>query len=402
MNLLKELKWRNFIFNYTKKIKKNNNIILYIGYDPSYNSLHIGHLLSFFLLKIFIKYYKKIKIFILIGEYTAKINFIKNIKYNIKCIKKQILKIINKLNIKKNIIIFLNNNKWYKKIKLINFFQKICKNIKLNYLINKIKIKNNINKNINLLKLIYPIIQANDYLILKKKYKCNLQIGGSDQWGNITLGIKLIKKILKKNVYGLTFPLLTDNKNNKFSKSKNYKNIWLNKKKNTPFFIYQYFLNFNDNNCIKFIKYCSIIKIKNIKKILNNFYKNKKKKNIHKKISKIIIKIIYSNKEYKYSKYLSKYLFNYNNNFLKLKNYLNFLKENIIYFYIKKKYIFNIKKLIKKINIFLKISITKIKNLLYNNIIKFNFKKYNNFIKNNNKKYIICKIKKFFFLIKLI
>ncbi|WXB47420.1 MAG: tyrosine--tRNA ligase [Candidatus Shikimatogenerans sp. Tmey] len=411
MNIFQELKWRNFIYNKTKNIKNilYKNFIIYIGYDPTNKYLHIGHLISFFLFKIFLKYYKNIKFIIIIGEYTTKINnTINNNKIinNIKYIKKQIINIYKKI-VNKNLknLIILNNNKWIKKISLINFIKKILKYINIKYLIYKKKKKKYfLKKNINFNKIIYPIIQSYDFLYLYKKYKCNFQIGGSDQWRNIILGIKFIKKTLKKNIYALTFPLLTNNKNIKFSKSNKNFNIWLHKNKNISYNIYQFFINLNDKISINFIKYLSIINIKNIKYIIY-IHKNFKKKYIQKFLSKIIINLIYSNKIYKYAKYLSKYFFKKNNNFLLLKSYKKYLIHNIKIIYINK-YNFLKKNFLKILSKKNNISKKKIKYFFNKKYIKFNNNTYKKFIKRLlylKYRYIICNInKKLYFLIKII
>ncbi|XBT18699.1 MAG: tyrosine--tRNA ligase [Candidatus Shikimatogenerans sp. Tcar] len=407
MNIIYELKWRKFLYNKTKNIKNilYKNFIIYIGFDPTNKYLHLGHIIPFFLFKIFLNYYKNIKFIIIIGEYTTKINNIINnnkIIINIKFLKKQIINIYKKI-VNKNLknLIILNNNKWLKKISLINFINKILKFINIKYLIYKKKKK--IKKNINFKKIIYPIIQSYDYLYLYKKYKCNFQIGGSDQWKNIILGTKFIKKILKKKVYGLTFSLLTDNKNIKFSKSNKKFNIWLNKNKNTSYNIYQFFINLKDKISINFIKYFSILNIKNIKYIIY-LHKNFKNKYIQKILSKIIINLIYSNKKYKYAKYLSKYLFNKNNKFLLLNNYKKYIYNNIQIINIYK-YIFFKKKIIKILSNKINISQKKIKYFFKKKYIKFNYQHYFKFIKRIyylKYKYIICNINKLFFLIKII
>ncbi|XBT18381.1 MAG: tyrosine--tRNA ligase [Candidatus Shikimatogenerans sp. Tduv] len=406
MNIFQELKWRNYIFNKTNNIKNllYKKFIIYIGYDPTYKYLHIGHLLSFFLLKILNKYYKNIKIIILIGEYTTKINKYKNINKlykNIKIIKKQIIYFYKKILNNKNFII-INNYKWFKKITLLNFINKIFKNINIKYLFkNKKYIKNIKNK-----KIIYPIIQSYDFLYLYKKYKCNFQLGGSDQWRNIILGIKFIKKIYKKKTYALTFPLLTNNNNIKFSKSNKKYNIWLYKNKNKSYDIYQFFINLNDKISIDFLKKISFLSIKNIKYIIFKHFYNIKKKYVQKILSKIIINLIYSNKEYKYAKYLSKYLFNNNNNFLILKKYKKYLLKNINYLFIYKKNIYKTNIIINNIIKIYNISKKKTKYFLNKGYIKFNNKRYDIFISKfiyYNYKYIICNIiTKFYFIIKII
>ncbi|WGH26535.1 MAG: tyrosine--tRNA ligase [Candidatus Shikimatogenerans bostrichidophilus] len=411
-NLIKELENRNLIINKTKnlnKILKEKRINLYIGFDPSFISLHIGHLIPLFIIKIISNYFKKIKkknkIFILIGNYTVKIGDIKNnnikkkkkknkeIFKNKKYIINQIKKILNNSNIK-----IINNKKWLKKIKLINFLNKICNKISINLMLKK-KIINDKLKNkecIYLSEFIYQILQAYDFFYLNKKKKIILQIGGSDQWTNITTGIKLIKK---KKIYGFTFPLLLDKEGKKFSKSSIInKNIWLSKKYTSIFNFYQYFINLSDNDSLIYIKY------------FFNFKKKKKNKNkyFQKIIAKKLTCWIHGKKNYYNILFITKLLFK-KKKIKKIKKNFFLIKKYIknINFYIKKKkniYIYDlikIKKIFKSNNEYKKyiknkgIFLVNNKNI-YNNLIT-NFK---NLIK--NKYLLIQKGKKKFFILKII
>ncbi|WOX79466.1 tyrosine--tRNA ligase [Candidatus Shikimatogenerans bostrichidophilus] len=412
IKFFKDLKWRNLIFNKTNNITKyfiNNNIILYIGFDPTYDSLHIGHLLP---ISIIYRYYKIYKFnFILIGEFTAKINLNKNklklIKNNIKNIKKQIYNLLKIKNIK-----IINNNKWLNKLYLYKFFNNICKYINLNFMLKKKIIYNKLNNNnIKLTNFLYQLLQGYDYYYLYKKYKCNLQIGGSDQWSNILTGIKIIKKKYNKNVHGFTFPLLLNNNNIKFSKSNknNNSNIWLNKKYTSVYKFYQYFINLSDKNSIKYFKYFSLLKKKYIKQFISYHTKNPEKKILQKKIAKEITKWVHNKTNCKNSIIISNILFNKVFNIKLINKYINIIKNYIKtynYFFNKKTniYIFNFikdkiffnsnseyKKFINNNGIFL------INGLKINNNLITNF---NNLIK--NKYLIIQKGKKKHYLINFI
>ncbi len=413
-NIIKILKKRcliNEISNNIKKIKNinNKNIKIYCGFDPTNDSLHIGHLLILITLKRLIK--KKYKIIILIGEITANIGDPSFKKKNRKKIKKEKIKIFKKkikkqikkiLKYKKYKIKFISNKKWFKKMNIIYFFNKICNFFKIKDILNKKFIKkrlNNIKQGINIKEILYNILQSYDYYYLFKNFKINLQIGGSDQWGNITSGIKLIKKKYKKSVFGITIPLLTNKNGKKFSKSKK-KNIWLNEKKTTPYEFYQFWLNINDNKLLLYFKQFTFIENKKIKKLIkyNNIIKNKKI------LSKNITKIVHGKKKTKQAIFVSKIYFN-----KKIKLTLNILnklnKINIPKIKIKKKY--NLK--IKNILILLNISKNKSKahNEILNKSININKKLIikTNYILNKkdmlfNKYTIISKGKKKFYLIK--
>ncbi|WGH26000.1 MAG: tyrosine--tRNA ligase [Candidatus Shikimatogenerans bostrichidophilus] len=420
--ILKELIWRNLIYNYTKNINilfNSKKITLYIGFDPTFYSLHIGHLIP---LSIIIRLYKyKIikKIYIIIGKSTAIIgdinnnnNYNKYINNYIKLLKLQIKKILYK-KIKKNIIYFLNNYNWIKNIKLLKFLNNFSNYISINFMLKKKIIKNNLknNININFSKFTYSLLQGYDYYYLNKKYNCNLQIGGSDQWTNIITGIYLIKKKLNKNLYGFTFPLLLNNNNKKFSKSNINNNIWLNKKLTNIYNLYQFLINLSDNNSIKYIKYFSFFKKKKTLNLIKYHFKNTNKKILQKIITKLLIKWIYNKKIYKNIKYITNLLFYKKFKINYIKKNINLLKKYINY------YIIYYNKNINNINIFYLIkknilfnSNTNFKKFIYNNgLIYINGKLINNkFLITNfknliNKKYIFIKIgKKQHYLIKFI
>ncbi|AZP36375.1 Tyrosine--tRNA ligase [Candidatus Annandia adelgestsuga] len=291
INIIKIFKMRNLLFQITnekilKKILKNNYINFYCGFDPTSSSLHIGHLLPL----ISIKRFQKLghKPILLIGESTGLIgdpSFKKNerkLQNKIK-IKKYTKKIIFQINSilnknKNNNLIILNNYKWFKNINIINFLEKIGKHFFINNMINKEIIKNrikNINKNISFTEFSYILLQSYDFLHLYNKYKVFLQIGGSDQWGNIISGINLIKKINKNKVFGLTLPLLIQSNGIKFGKTEK-NTIWLDEKKTSPYKFYQFWINTKDSDVYNFLKLFTFINIAKIYKIKKQD-KNKKK-----------------------------------------------------------------------------------------------------------------------------
>ncbi len=316
-NILKELKKRNLIFQISNKkelkILTKKKINIYCGFDPTYESLHIGHLIPLITLKRFQKYGHKINI--LIGGSTSIIGdpsfrktersykSAKKITLFSKKIKKQIKKIL----IKNKNLSFFNNKKWFKKMKILYFLKNIGRYFSLNQIINKEAIKKRINKNdknINFSEISYNLLQSYDYLYLFKKHNIILQIGGSDQWGNITSGIQLIKKKYKKESYGLTLPLMTNKNEEKFGKTIN-QTLWLNKKKTSPYEFYQFWLNIPDEKIKIFLKQLTFLKISKINKITKS-NNNTKNKYI---LAKEITKIIHGSKEFKNSLFITKTFF---------------------------------------------------------------------------------------------
>ncbi len=411
-NIIKELKLRNLIIqisnkNKIKKYIKNKNISIYCGFDATNDSLHIGHLIPLLTLKRFQNY--GYKIIILIGEFTSLIGDPsfqnkKRKQYNIKKISKFSKKIIKQIKkIIPNNIIIKKNNKWFKNMKINFFLKNLCNNFIVNKMLNKeaIKKRNKINKKgINFKELSYSILQSYDFLHLFNTENTKIQIGGSDQWGNIISGINLINKINKKKSFGITLPLIIKKNGKKYSKSEN-DIIWLNKKKTTPYEFYQFWLNIEDNKVLNYIKQLTFLKNKKI----NYIKKNKNIYELKKILAKKITKIVHGKKNIKKIKFITKFYFKKKKKITinKLKKIFKFEIPKII---LKK----NIKKL-KKILILLKITKTKSESnrLIYQSSIKIN----NITIKNINYKInkkdryfnkftILKKGKKKFFLIKWI
>ncbi len=415
-NIIKELKLRKLIEKISdeKKIKKilnNKNNNIYCGFDPNNDSLHIGHLIPLITLKRFLNLgYKPI---ILIGSFTSIIGdpsfrYKKRKKYNenkIKTFSKKIIKQIK--NIISNKIKILQNIKWFENMKIKFFLKKIGKIFIINNMLNKKSIKKrNIKKyhGITFTELSYPILQSYDFLYLFKKENVKIQIGGSDQWGNIISGINLIKKKLKKKSFGITLPLITKKNGKKLSKSENNNDniIWLDPKKTTPYEFYQFWLNINDNKINEYFKQFTFLKIKKINDIIKN--KNiKEKKEI---LAKKITEIVHGKKKIKNIIDTTKFFFKKKIKKITKKQFIKLFKNEIPKLSINNN-IINLKEII----ILLKIVKTKSQahNLICNKTIKINNKKITNYKYNIKKKdklfntfTIIKKGKKNFFLIKWI
>ncbi len=411
-NFIKNLKKRKLIVKISNKKKlikkiKKNKINIYCGFDPTKESLHLGHLIPLITLKRLLNY--GYKIIILLGGVTSIIgdpSFRKNKRninsiYNINIYTKKINLQIKKFFKNNKNILLLNNKKWFSNMKILFFLKNIGENFNVNQLLNKkaIKTRNSIyHKGITFTEFSYCILQSYDFLYLYKNFHINLQIGGSDQWGNITSGIDLIKKKYKKETFGITLPLMTKKNGEKFSKTEN-NTLWLDAKKTSPYEFYQFWLNIPDEQVYLFLKQITFLKLNTINSIIK-----KKKINYAKKIlAQEITKIIHGKKELKNIEFSSNFFFK--------KKW----KKNKKYFY--KLYKYNIPKLkiSKKITylkeIILKLNITKSKsqahNLILNKSIYINYKiilNVNYKIKNKDKYFnkftLISKGKKKFFLLK--
>ncbi len=412
-NIIEELKQRELITqisNENKIIKKikNKKKYIYCGFDPTKDSLHLGHLIPLITLKRFLNY--GYKIIIVLGGITStigdpsfrkkerEINSINNINKYTQKILLQIKKFFKNY---KNILL-LNNKLWFSNMKILFFLRNIGKYFNIYKILNKEAIKSRNIKNkkgITFSEISYNLLQGYDFLYLYKKYNVHIQIGGSDQWGNIISGIELIKKIYKKEVFAITLPLMTKKNGIKFGKSEN-NTLWLNSKKTTPYEFYQFWLNIPDDQVHKFLKQITFLSINKINKII-------KKKNIHnikKILAQEITTIIHGKKEFKNAICISNFFFK------KKKTKKNKKKFNKIFNIQKPKLnisnqISNLKKILIKLNIVN--SKSKAHNLILNKSIYINYKKILNpkyKIKKKDKLFkiftIISKGKKKFFLIK--
>ncbi|WMC19052.1 MAG: tyrosine--tRNA ligase [Enterobacteriaceae bacterium PSpicST1] len=352
-NIIKKLNERLLINQITeeKRITKlllKKKISLYCGFDPTSDSLHIGHLIPLLSLKRFQLYGHKPIILIggatsLIGDPSFKINERelnkkKNINIWSKKIKEQIKKFLD-FNCFLNNAIIINNYNWFKNINILDFLRNIGKFFSVNKMIKKEFFKQRLkyeNKNISYTEFSYNILQSFDFLKLYKKYKVYLQIGGSDQWGNIITGIDLIKRIYKKNVYGITLPLITQSNGIKFGKTEK-NTIWLSKKKTSPYKFYQFWINTNDNDVYKFLKFFTFISLKKINEL------EKKEKNINKRpkaqyiLAREITRIVHGKKGLCAAERITKSLFTGIFNNMTKFDFLQLKQDSMPIIYLKKK-----------------------------------------------------------------
>lgn len=245
-----------------EKVLQGKKISFYIGFDCTAKSLHVGNLLPIMLVRLMQKLgHKPI---IVIGGITSKVGdpsgkdksrplmHDRDLHENIIGIRKSLSKLISFDGVDNNAIL-LNNADWLGKINYIDFLREFTVNLSVNKMVSMQSVKSRLESrnNMSLLEFNYMAIQAYDFLHLRKNYNCILQIGGSDQWGNIITGIDGIKKILNKNAFGLTMPLLTNSSGVKMGKSVSGA-VWLNEDMLTPYEYFQYWRNINDKDLMRF------------------------------------------------------------------------------------------------------------------------------------------------------
>ena len=282
---LSEMSSRGFLnqctdFEGLKNILNKKAIKAYIGFDTTAPSLHVGSLMQIMILRLLQKYGHQPIVLLgggttLIGDpsgkdSTRKILKDKEIKNNIKSIKKIFEKLLYSKN-KKTKPIFVNNYDWLGKLKYIDFLRDIGKHFTINKMIafDSVKLRLDREQSLSYMEFNYMILQAYDFYQLFKKHDCILQLGGSDQWGNIVNGVELIRRILKKSAFGLTSPLITLSSGTKMGKTEKGA-VWLDKKMFSPYDYWQFWRNTADDDVKKFLKYFTEDDIDNLTKQIEN------------------------------------------------------------------------------------------------------------------------------------
>ena len=289
-NFINEIQQRGFFHQCTDQEKltnliNNKHVKAYIGFDCTAPSLHVGSLLQIMCLRLLQKYGHQPIILLgggttLIGDpsgkdTTRKILDEKIINENIKNIKKIFEKILNFKN-KKTKPIFVNNSEWLNKLQYIEFLRNIGKHFTINRMLSfdSVKLRLEREQSLSYMEFNYMILQAYDFYKLNEKHDCDLQIGGSDQWGNIINGVELIRKINQKESFGLTTPLITLASGTKMGKTENGA-IWLSKELLSPYDYWQFWRNTSDVDVKRFLKFFTEISVYEIEKIFT------KEKNIN-------------------------------------------------------------------------------------------------------------------------
>ncbi|MEH7081300.1 tyrosine--tRNA ligase [Neobacillus drentensis] len=268
MELLQDLAWRGIIYQQTdeeglKDTISKEPISLYCGVDPTADSMHIGHLLPFLTLRRFQQHGHRPIVLVggatgLIGDPSGKseerkLQTLETVQDNVAGIKKQLESIFQFEG--ENGAIMVNNYDWAGSMDVVTFLRDIGKHIGVNYMLAKDTIANRLETGISFTEFTYTILQAMDFLHLYEHHNCRLQIGGSDQWGNITSGLELIRKVQPEGskAYGLTIPLVTKADGTKFGKTESGA-IWLDPEKTTPYEFYQFWINTADADVVKYLK----------------------------------------------------------------------------------------------------------------------------------------------------
>lgn len=317
-NLLDDLTWRGLIFQKTPGIEKvfERTTTIYLGIDPTADSLHIGHLLGFLVLKRALNFGSKIITLVgggtsLIGDPSGKdterpILPKDTLEENKEKLQKQISRIFNGQST------MVDNADWLERLTLIEFLRDIGKHIAVNTMLDKETVKARISRQegISYAEFSYQLLQGYDFLKLFEKYSCEVQIGGSDQWGNMIQGVELIRKKLNKQACALSYPLIVNPKTGKkFGKTEKGEAIWLDPDKTHPFAFYQFLVNIEDELAPSLIRYFSFKLREEIEKIESEWQKDKQGRLIQKELAYELTSMIHGKEAAEQAKKVTEILF---------------------------------------------------------------------------------------------
>jgi len=312
-NFVSELRWRGMLHDITPDTEKfllNQSVSGYIGFDPSADSLHIGSLVQIMVLIHFQRAGHRPIILLggatgMIGDPSGKSderNLLSKeiLERNTKSIKKQLEKYLDFDSTNPVAAEIVNNYDWMKNFSLIKFSREIGKHITVNYMMSKDSVKKRLQSDsktgMSFTEFTYQLIQGYDFLHLFKEKQCKIQMGGSDQWGNIVTGVELVRRKESGKVFALTCPLITKSDGSKFGKSE-HGNIWLDKKRTSPYRFYQYWLNSSDDDSKKYIKIFTLLSNQEIENLIQKHDESPNLRILQKKIAEEITMMVHSKED---------------------------------------------------------------------------------------------------------
>jgi tyrosyl-tRNA synthetase len=326
MNFVKELTWRGMIHDImpgTEEQLQKELTSAYVGIDPTADSLHIGHLVGVMMLKHLQKAGHRPIVLLggatgMIGDPSGKSqerNLLneETLKHNQEALKKQLSKLLDFDSDTDNKAVMVNNYDWMKEYSFIDFIREIGKHITVNYMMAKESVKKRISGEgqqvgMSFTEFSYQLVQGTDFLHLYKTMGCKLQMGGSDQWGNIVTGTELIRRKESGEAFALTCPLITKADGGKFGKTESG-NVWLDPERTSPYSFYQFWLNVSDDDAEKYIKIFTMLPEDTINSLLKEHKEAPHLRILQKALAKEITILIHSEKEYNIAIEASQILF---------------------------------------------------------------------------------------------
>jgi tyrosyl-tRNA synthetase len=334
MDFISELRWRGMIHDMmpgTEEQLRKEPTTGYIGFDPTADSLHIGNLVPILLLMHFQRAGHKPIALVggatgMVGDPSGKSEERKfldeeTLRYNLSCQKKQLEKFLD-FTTKINPAEIVNNYDWFKDMGFLQFLREAGKYITVNYMMAKDSVKKRLETGISFTEFSYQLVQGYDFYWLYKHKNCKLQMGGSDQWGNIVTGTELIRRKDGGEAYALTTPLLTRSDGSKFGKSEGG-NVWLDSNKTSPYKFYQYWLNLSDEDAEKYIKVFTFLTQEEIAALIEEHRKAPETRLLQKTIAREVTTLVHSRSDYQTAAEASEILFGKGTT-----DFLNKLSEN--------------------------------------------------------------------------
>ncbi|KMQ52864.1 Tyrosyl-tRNA synthetase [Chitinispirillum alkaliphilum] len=321
MNFIEELKWRGMIHDITpgteEKLLKDVTAG-YVGFDPTGRSLHIGHLMPIMILMHFQRCGHKPIALVggatgMIGDPSGKseernLLSAEEIKLNQESIKVQLEKFLD-FSEGPNSAEVVNNYDWFKDISLLDFLRDVGKHLTVNYMMSKDSVKKRYDQGISFTEFSYQLLQGFDFYWLYKNKNCALQMGGSDQWGNITSGTELVRRKAGGDCYALTCPLLTRSDGKKFGKSEGGESVWLNSEMTSPYKFYQYWLNSTDEDASKLLRIFTLLPKETIEQLEAQHSEAPHLRIMQKELAKQVTTMVHSENDYKTAVEASEILF---------------------------------------------------------------------------------------------
>lgn len=325
MNFVEELKWRGMLHDImpgTEEQLAKEMTAAYVGIDPTANSLHIGHLVSVMMLKHFQAAGHKPLVLVggatgMIGDPSGKSqerNLLdeETLRYNQDCLQKQLEKLLTFDPSIENGAEMVNNYDWMKEYSFLDFIREIGKHITVNYMMAKDSVKKRIGEEaksgMSFTEFSYQLVQGTDFYHLYKEKNCKLQMGGSDQWGNITTGTELIRRKLGGEAFALTCPLITKADGNKFGKTEEG-NVWLDPELTSPYKFYQFWLNVSDEDAEKYIKIFTMLSKEEIDALIEKHREEPHMRSLQQRLAKELTVMVHSEDDYNTAVAASKILF---------------------------------------------------------------------------------------------
>src|ERR1035437_2590622 len=322
-NLIEELKWRGLVQDIMPGTEEQLNKEMttgYVGFDPTADSLHIGNLVPIMLLAHLQRCGHKPIALIggatgMVGDPSGKSeerNLLSEdiLQHNLSCVKKQLEKFLDFNAAKANGAEIVNNYDWFKEFTFLDFIRDVGKHISINYMLAKdsVKKRHESEAGMSFTEFTYQLVQGYDFYWLYKNKNCKLQMGGSDQWGNIVTGTELIRRKSGGEAFAFTCPLLTKADGGKFGKTEKG-NVWLDAKKTSPYQFYQFWLNAADEDAERYLKTFTFLTKEEIEKLKEQHHGNEHLRLLQQKLAEEVTTFVHSKKEYDFAVQASQILF---------------------------------------------------------------------------------------------